>query len=128
MLNFQTRNMDLVATVVSNKTEMNADDNYIYLRKNDCIYIRQSYKTKERYGVKKNTITHKKFNFAVRQISELLTGTNLTYEIKKITGGYSESTIMKLSVRDNNQLNSLMQISKNRGTNLGTIHSSYNAT
>jgi hypothetical protein len=128
LLNFQTRNMDLVATVVSNKTEINTDDNYIYLRKNDCIYIRQSYKTKERYGIKKNTITHKKFNFAVRQISELLTGTNLTYEIKKITGGYSESTIMKLSVRDNNQLNSLMQMSKNRGTNLGTIHSSYNAT
>lgn len=128
LLNYQTRNMDLVATVVSNKKEMNDTDNYIYLRKNDCIYIRQSYKTKERYGVKTEVIKNKKFNHAVRQITELLIGANLSYEVKKITGGYCESTLMKLAVSQNNKLNSLMKISKNRGTNINTIHSSYNAT
>lgn len=128
LLNYQTRNMDLVATVVSNKKEMNDTDNYIYLRKNDCIYIRQNYKTKERYGVKTEVIKNKKFNHAVRQVTELLIGANLTYEIKKITGGYTESTMMKLSVMSNNKLNSLMQISRNRGTSVNTIHSSYNNT
>lgn len=128
LLQYQTRNMDLVATVLSNKKDMNDTDNYIYLRKNDCIYIRQNYKTKERYGVKTEVIKNKKFNHAIRQVSELLTGTNLTYEIKKITGGYTESTMMKLSVMNNNKLNSLMKISRNRGTNINTIHSSYNNT
>jgi len=131
LLNYQTRNMDLVATIVSGKNEINDTDNFIYLRGNDCIYIRNSYKTRERYGTKKDIIRNRKFNTAIRNIEVdevLLHGTNLTYEVRKITGGFTESTIMKLNVLMNNNINSLMKISNNRGTNLNTIHSNYNAT
>lgn len=131
LLNYQTRNMDLVATIVSGKNEINDTDNFIYLRGNDSVFIRNSYKTKERYGTKKDIIRNRKFNTAIRNIEVdevLLHGTNLTYEVRKITGGHSESTIMKMNVLSNNNINSLMKISNNRGTNLNVIHSSYNAT
>jgi len=131
LLTFQTRNMDLVAKIVSDKNEMNDEDNFIYLRGNDCVYVRNSYKTKEKYGTKKDLIRNTKFNTAIRNLEVgevLLHGSNLTYEVKKITGGHTESTLMKLNVMENNKLNSLMKISNNRGTNLNTIHSNYNAT
>ena len=131
LLTYQTRNMDLVATIVSDKNEINDTDNFIYLRGNDCIYIRNSYKTKDRYGQKRDTIRNKKFNTAIRKLEVdevLLHGTNLTYEVKKITGGHTESTLMKLSVKENDKLNNIVKISHNRGTNVQTIHGSYNAT
>jgi hypothetical protein len=131
LMTYQTRNMDLVATIVSDKNEMNDEDNYIYLRANDCVYIRNSYKTKDRYGTKKDVIKTKKFNTAIRNLEVdqvLLHGSNLTYEVKKLTGGHTESTLMKMNVLENNKLNSLMKISNNRGTNINTIHSNYNAT
>ena len=130
LLTYQTRNMDLVATVVNDKNEMDDEDNFIYLRGNDCIYIRNSYKTKERYGTKKETIKNKKFNTAIRKLEVgevILHGTNLTYEVKKITG-HNESTLMKMNVLFNDKLNNIVKISRNRGTNVHTIHSSYNAT
>lgn len=128
LLNYQTRNKDLVVRVTNDKKTMNKEDNYIYLRKNDCIYIRQDYKTASTYGVKKETIKNKKFNHAISSLTELLSGCNLTYEVKKITGGFTESTMMKLSVMNNNNLNALMQISHNRGTNINTMYASYNNT
>ena len=131
LLTYQTRNMDLVAKIVSDKNEMNDEENYIYLRGNDCIYVRNSYKTSERYGTKKDIIRNRKFNTAIRNLEVgevLLHGVNLTYQVKKITGGHTESTLMKMNVLENNKLNSLMKISNNRGTNINTIHSNYNAT
>ena len=131
LLNFQTRNMDLVATIVSDKNNIETDKNYIYLRGNDSVFIRNDYKTKQRYGQKRDTIRNRKFNTAIRNLEVgevLLHGTNLTYEVRKITGGHSESTIMKMNVLENNNINSLMKISNNRGTNINVIHTSYNAT
>jgi hypothetical protein len=131
LLTFQTRNMDLVAKIVSDKNEMNDTDNFIYLRGNDCIYVRNSYKTKERYGTKRQLIRNRKFNTAIRnlEVGEVLLHDNyITYQVKKITGGHTESTLMKMSVLENNNLNSLMKISNNRGTNINTIHTNYNAT
>ena len=130
LLTYQTRNMDLVATIVCDKNEMNNEDNFIYLRGNDSIYVRNSYKTKDRYGTKKDVIKNKKFNTAIRKLEVgevILHGTNLTYEVKKITG-HNESTLMKMNVLFNDKLNNIVKISRNRGTNVQTIHSSYNAT
>jgi hypothetical protein len=130
LLTFQTRNMDLVLKIVSDKNEMNDTDNFIYLRGNDCVYIRNSYKTKEKYGTKKHLIRSKKFNTAIRklEVDEVLLHNNyLTYQVKKITG-YTESTLMKLAVSQNDNLNGLMKISNNRGTNINTIYTNYNAT
>jgi len=128
LLNYQTRNKDLVARVIHDKKTMNREDNYIYLRKNDCIYIRQNYKTASTYGIKKEVIKSRKFNHAISSLTELLSGCNLTYEVKKLTGGFTESTMVKLSIMNNNNLNALMQISHNRGTNLHTMYTSYNNT
>ena len=131
LLNYQTRNADLVAKIISDKGQINDEDNYIYLRGNDSIFIRNSYKTKDRYGTKRDIIRNRKFNTAIRNIEVgevLLHGSNLTYEVKRCTGGFTESTIMKMNVLSNNNLNSLMKISNNRGTNINTIHGSYNAT
>jgi len=128
LLTFNTRNMDLVANITSDKHLLNNTENWIYIRKNDVVYIRNKYKTVDRYGSKRDIIKSKKFHKAVSHINHLLVDlNNLTNSVIKITG-YNESTIMKASVCSNNNLKGISKISKNRGTSMGTISSSYDAT
>ena len=128
LLTFNTRNMDLVANITSEKHLLNDTENWLYVRKNDVVYIRNKYKTVERYGQKKDIIKSKKFHRAVSHLNHLLVDlNNLTNSVIKITG-YNESTIMKASVCGNNNLKGISKISKNRGTSMGTISSSYDAT
>jgi len=129
LLNYQTRNLDLIATVTDNKKDMDDEKNWLYVRKNDVVYIRNLYKTKSVYGTKKDIIKNKKLNHAVRQISELLrSNENLLRSIKKITGGINETTLMKMSVVQHNNLKGLMRISKNRGTSIVEIGKNYDCT
>ena len=128
LLTFNTRNMDLVANITSDKHLLNDTENWLYVRKNDVVYIRNKYKTVKKYGQKKDIIKSKKFHNAVSHINHLLVDlNNLTNYVIKITG-YNESTLMKASVCENNNLKGISKISKNRGTSMGTISSSYDAT
>ena len=61
LLNYNTRNQDLVLRVVKDETELNQNENFIFIRDKDVVYIRNDYKTKERYGTKRNIINQKSF-------------------------------------------------------------------
>jgi hypothetical protein len=129
LLNLQTRNLDLVATVTHDKSELDDKTNWLYVRKNDIVFIRNNYKTKATYGTKKDVIRNKMFYQAVSQIPELLrSNENLLRSIMKITGNINETTLMKMSVCNNNNLKGLMKISKNRGTTMGLIGVNYDCT
>jgi len=71
----------------------------------------------------------KKFFNAVKEVDKLLeNNNNLDRQVKKITNGINQSTMFKMLVAQNNNLKSIAKASKNRGTNMNTIASSYDIT
>jgi len=56
LINYNTRNKDLVARVVKDETDLNDDENFLLIRDKDVVYIRNDYKTKSRYGGKRDII------------------------------------------------------------------------
>jgi len=56
LLNYNTRNKDLVLRVVNNESDLNEKENFIFIREKDVVYIRNDYKTKNRYGGKQDVI------------------------------------------------------------------------
>jgi len=132
MVNYQVRNMDLIASVVNSKRATNTNDNFIVVGKSQAVYIRNSYKTAFKYGTKTNIIKNKKFMNAINQIGYVLKSSdNVDRVIKKATaglGGITEGTIAKIVLSENNTMNGLKKVSKNRGTDPVTLIESYNIT
>jgi hypothetical protein len=132
MVNYQTRNKDLVLSVVSSKWQTNDTDNYIIVGKNQVQFVRNDYKTAWKYGKKVNIIRNKRFYFAITQLTHLLKpGDNFDRVIKKATAGIgriNEGTIAKIVLRENNTISGLKRVSKNRGTDINTLINSYNIT
>mgnify|MGYP003678929332 CR=1 FL=1 len=128
LLNFQTRNQDLVARVIDNIDEVDDDNNWLLIRDNDIVYYRNDYKTADKYGRKKNIIRSKPFHRAVSNLTDVLKPSTHIHRTVKDIAGYTESTLMKANVVENNNIKGLSKISQNRGTALSTIDKSYNAT
>jgi len=129
LMNYNTRNKDLVVRVVKDETDLNKDENFLWIRDKDVVYIRNDYKTKERYGGKRDVIKAKKFFKAVQEVESLLiNNNNLDRQVKDVTGGINQSTLFKILITKNNNLKSIAKASKNRGTNMETIASSYDIT
>jgi len=129
LMNYNTRNKDLVVKVVNDESDLNEKENFIFIRDKDVVYIRNDYKTKTRYGGKKDVIKSKKVFIAVQELDKLLENDgNLDRQVKKVTGGINQSTMFKMLVAKNNNLKSIAKASKNRGTNMNTIAKSYDIT
>ena len=129
LLHLNTRNLDLVAKVTHNLDDVNNDDNWLYVRKSDVVFFRNNYKTKAKFGMKKDIIKGKRFHFAVSQLKELLRPEeNLYRTVMKITGQINETTMMKLSLCNNNTAKGIKKLSKNRGTAVQTLVNNYDCT
>ena len=129
LLNYNTRNKDLVVKVVNDESDINPNENFLFIRDKDVIYIRNDYKTKNRYGSKRDVIKSKKLFNAVKEVDSLLEyNNNLDRQVKKVTNGINQSTMFKMLVASNNNLKGIQKASKNRGTNMETIAKSYDIT
>jgi len=129
LINYNTRNKDLVVRVVKDEADLNKDKNFLFIRDKDVVYIRNDYKTRERYGGKRDVIKAKKFFKAVQEVETLLINNdNLDRQVKDVTGGINQSTLFKILINKNNNLKSIAKASKNRGTNMETIATSYDIT
>jgi len=129
LLHLNTRNLDLVAKVTDNIDDVNNDDNWLYVRKSDVVFFRNNYKTKAKFGMKKDIIKGKRFHFGVSQLKELLRPEeNLYRTVMKITGQINETTMMKLSLCNNNTAKGIKKLSKNRGTAVETLVNNYDCT
>lgn len=129
LLHLNTRNLDLVAKVTDNIDDVNNDDNWLYVRKSDVVFFRNNYKTKAKFGMKKDIIKGKRFHFAVSQLKELLRPEENIYRtVMKITGQINETTMMKLSLCNNNTAKGIKKLSKNRGTAVETLVNNYDCT
>jgi hypothetical protein len=69
---------------------------------------------------------------AISNLSHLLKTTdNIDRVIKKVTSGIgsiNEGTLAKIVLKENNTINGLKKVSKNRGTDINTLINSYNIT
>ena len=129
LMNYNTRNKDLVVKVVNDESDINPNENFLFIRDKDVIYIRNDYKTKNRYGSKRDVIKSRKFFNAVKEVDSLLeNNNNLDRQVKKVTNGINQSTMFKMLVASNNNLKGIQKASKNRGTNMETIAKSYDIT
>ena len=128
LLNYNTRNKDLVARVVNNEADINQKENFLFIREKDVVYIRNDYKTNDTYGMKQDVIVAKKLFNAIKEVDSLLVDGNLDRQVKKVTGGINQSTLFKMLITQNNNLKAISKASKNRGTNMDTIASSYDIT
>ena len=127
LLNFHTRNQDLDLTITNTNRNMNDETNYLLVRKNKVVFIRNNYKTHELYGVKEYTITDKKFIYAVKQLGlgSLLKTKNIAREVRSLTiDKLSESQINKIMMYSL-PINNLQHISDSRGTSINTLLNSY---
>ena len=99
------------------------------MRKSDVVYFRNNYKTKAKFAMKKDIIKRKRFHFAVSKLTDLLRpNENLYRSVMKITGQINETTMMKLSLCNNNNARGIKTLSKNRGTSVETIVNNYDCT
>ena len=129
LLHINTRNLDLVAKVTHDIDDVDKENNWLYVRKSDVVYFRNNYKTKAKFGMKKDIIKSKRFHFAVSKLTDLLRpNENLYRSVMKITGQINETTMMKLSLCNNNNAKGIKKLSKNRGTSVETIVSNYDCT
>ena len=114
---------------MNDESDINPNENFLFIRDKDVIYIRNDYKTKNRYGSKRDVIKSKKLFNAVKEVDSLLeNNNNLDRQVKKVTNGINQSTMFKMLVASNNNLKGIQKASKNRGTNMETIAKSYDIT
>ena len=153
LINFSVRNQDLLIEYTNKKKLINevlkdkVNKNIIYKSKNEYIYIRNDYKTKSQYGLKKHIITDPKFieiiedfpineslfknrtdrGYKTNEISNLIKSignkyiknSNLSQQlIYKIINNYHEN---------NNDHQKILEIAKNRGHSLDTQKSNYSS-
>ena len=129
LTNYNTRNQDLVLRVVKNESDLNEKENFLLIREKDVVYIRNDYKTKDKYGMKRDVIKAKKFFNSVQELDNLLIDDgNLDRQVKKVTGGINQSTMFKIMIASNNNLKSIVKASRNRGTKMETIATNYDIT
>ena len=129
LMDYNTRNKDLVVRVTNDQADLNPNENFIFIRDKDVIYIRNDYKTKDTYGMKQDIIKSRKFFNAIKKVDSLLeNNNNLDRQVKAVTKGINQSTMIKMLVAQNNNLKGIAKASKNRGTNMNTIASSYDIT
>jgi len=141
LIKFNVRNADLNLQIVRHKKFTNKENNFLVIRKNSIMFIRNKFKTKDSYGVKKNEIKNDKFyqsviNFYNDNIGESIDENRLSlfntfHNSTKLVKRYSvfnlkESDIVKIVLGEDNSLHKASVISKNRGTSLDTLENSYN--
>ena len=132
LITYTIRNKDMIATVVKSKKLSNETENFFIVGRKQVTWIRNKYKTAGIYGPKVHIIKNEKFHTAIKNFNYLLKeDQNIDRVIKKITagiGGITESTIVKIVLRENNTIKGLKKISNNRGTDINTLIENYNIT
>jgi len=137
VVNYNTRNKDCDVTITRHKKFCkDKTKNYLVLRKNDVIYIRNIYKTYKTYGSKQELIRNKKFlecvNYLMRdkefETRKLFDNFYNSTDIVKryMPYGLKTSDIVRIILNCNNSLKDAVKISKNRGTTLNVLNQNYN--
>ena len=135
IVTYGVRNMDLDLLITDDKVLIkNMDDNYLLVRANDILYIRNKYKTVSAYGpqhhIIKDNILKKCCRYLLGQrLLQTLSGTkmiNIARYIGEMTyKNLGEGRLYKIMIDDtqegNSSLNKIEKLSQSRGSNMNEV-------
>ena len=134
LINFQTRNSDLIFDIVKLKRDTQDDSkNYLWVASKKITFVRNVYKTAKTYHQKSDIITDPRFTLAIKKIIEkditIIPNPELVgHYVKNATyNKLGENLYFKIQVAHfKNDMNKIKEMSNNRGTSVDTITESYN--
>jgi hypothetical protein len=132
MMHYGVRNKDLNLSIVKTKKEMKEGENYLLLKKDKVVYIRDDYKTHKTYGKKTHEIHDKLFNEAVKKagVGKLIPEAQISNGLRKLyINKHNEAKIFKLLIDhyyDKDDATSIKRLAADRGTSLSVVQGFYN--
>ena len=133
LINYFVRLLDLDLIISKDTKNIDADKNYLILRKTSIIYYRNNFKTVKKFGPQKHIIKSKRMINALNellgdceQVKLLTTHKNLNGEIKKYTyNKLNESDYYKIMMASKHKLKDYKRLTQLRGSSLETACVSY---
>ena len=133
------RNKDLLFDIVDKKSDIDENSNWLWIdrRNQRCVYYRNDYKTASTYGPKETMIDNERFLKAAKMCHKKMDEFPITdsedkigYHIQKLSfRKLGEGALLKIIINHyKGDISRLKEISNSRGTNLGTLLTSYNIT
>jgi len=132
MMRYGVRNKDLNLEIVKTKKEMKDGENYLLLKKDKVVYIRDDYKTHKTYGKKTHEIHDKLFNEAVKKtgVGKLIQEAQTSNGLRKLyINKMGEAKVFKMMIDhyyDADEPASIKRLAADRGTSLSVVQGFYN--
>ena len=132
IMTYGVRNKDLNLEIVKTKKEMKEGNNYLLLKKDKVIFIRDDYKTHKTYGKKTHEIHDKLFYEAVKKtgLGKLIAEQQISNGLRKLyINKMGEAKIFKMMIDkyyDDADSASIKRLAADRGTSLSVVQGFYN--
>ena len=132
MMHYGVRNKDLNLSIVKTKKEMKDGENYLLLKKDKVVFIRDDYKTHKTYGKKTHEIVDKLFHEAVKKtgVGKLIAETQISNGLRKLyINKMGEAKVFKMMIDhyyDKDEPASIKRLATDRGTSLSVVQGFYN--
>ena len=132
MMRYGVRNKDLNLSIVKTKKEMTDGNNYLLLKKDKVVYIRDDYKTHKTYGKKTHEIVDKLFHEAVKKtgVGKLIQEAQTSNGLRKLyINKMGEAKVFKMMIDhyyDSDDASSIKRLAADRGTSLSVVQGFYN--
>ena len=132
IMTYGVLNKDLNLEIVKTKKEMKEGNNYLLLKKDKVIFIRDDYKTHKTYGKKTHEIHDKLFYEAVKKtgLGKLIAEQQISNGLRKLyINKMGEAKIFKMMIDkyyDDADSASIKRLAADRGTSLSVVQGFYN--
>ena len=132
MMRYGVRNKDLNLSIVKTKKEMNEGENYLLLKKDKVIYVRDDYKTHKTYGKKTHEIHDNLFHESVKKagVGKLIPEAQISNGLRKLyLNKMGEAKVFKMMIDhyyDKDEPASIKRLAADRGTCLSVVQGFYN--
>lgn len=132
IMTYGVRNKDLNLEIVKTKKEMKEGNNYLLLKKDKVVFIRDDYKTHKTYGKKTHEIHDKLFYEAVKKtgLGKLIAEQQISNGLRKLyINKMGEAKIFKMMIDkyyEDADSASIKRLAADRGTSLSVVQGFYN--
>ena len=132
MMQYGVRNKDLNLEIVKTKKEMTDGNNYLLLKKDKVVFIRDDYKTHKTYGKKTHEIVDKLFHEAVKKtgVGKLIAEAQTSNGLRKLyINKMGEAKVFKMMIDhyyEKDDSASIKRLAADRGTSLSVVQGFYN--
>ena len=132
MMRYGVRNKDLNLEIVKTKKEMTDGNNYLLLKKDKVVYIRDQYKTKLTYGKKTHEIHDNLFHECVKKagVGKLIAEAQISNGLRKLyLNKMGEAKVFKMMIDhyyEKDDSASIKRLAADRGTSLSVVQGFYN--